>query len=161
MYGFRHPKLHAGSFYVKTSLRKASNEQSELLAVGSTDGGPVLFPTDEAFLKRVPKHDEDDDADLPGITTRSKSQASTTNARCTDSIPIYEQGTSLVRGHSAEVTSVCWATNGSLVSVSDDLCVRRWKEGREARELRLGGESEGRRWQCGWADMAEGYDDDE
>jgi WD40 repeat protein len=160
MYGFRHPKLHAGSFYVKTSLRKARDDKPELLAVGSTDGGPVLFPTDETFLKRESKHHEDE-ADLPGMVTRSSSQNSTANSRCPDSIPIYEQGTSLIRGHSAEVTSVCWATNGSLVSVSDDLCVRRWREGREARELRLGGEGEGKRWQCGWADVQEGYDDDE
>jgi hypothetical protein len=56
---------------------------------------------------------------------------------------------------------VSWATNGSLISVSDDLRVRRWQEGSEARELRLGGETEGRRWQCGWAAVQDGYDDDE
>jgi WD40 repeat protein len=164
IYGFRHPSFHAGSFYVKASLRKAFEDKSELLAVGSTDGAPVLFPTDETFLKRESRH-PDDEADLPDInslkTSRPLLSRSYTNSRCPDTIPIYEHGTPLVRGHDAEVTSVSWAHNGTLVSVSDDLKVRRWKEGSQARELRLGGEGEGKRWQCGWASVGEGYDDDE
>lgn len=159
IYGFRHAKFHAGSFYVKASLRKAFADKSELLAVGSTDGGPVLFPTDETFLKRESRH-HDDDAELPNITPRPSLSRSTTNSRCVDTIPIYENGTALVRGHDAEVTSVSWATNGSLISVSDDLKVRRWKEGSQARELRLGGEGERKRWMCGWAGVRDGYDDD-
>ncbi|KAF1921433.1 WD40-repeat-containing domain protein [Ampelomyces quisqualis] len=164
IYGFRHQNFHAGSFYVKASLRKPHNDRPELLAVGSTDGGPVLFPTDETFLKRESPHD-DHDTDLPDMPSQKSSRPSlsrsTTTSRCPDTIPIYEHGTSLVRGHDAEVTSVTWAKNGSLVSVSDDLRVRRWQEGSEARELRLGGESEGKRWQCGWAAVEDGYDDDE
>jgi WD40 repeat protein len=164
IYGFRHSNFHAGSFYVKASLRTAHGDKPELLAVGSTDGSPVLFPTDETFLKRESRHHEDD-AELPDITSRKSSRPSlfrsSTSGRCPDTIPIYEQGTSLVRGHDAEVTSVSWATNGSLISVSDDLRVRRWREGSEARELRLGGETEGRRWQCGWADMQDGFDDED
>ncbi|KAF2031172.1 WD repeat-containing protein-like protein [Setomelanomma holmii] len=165
IYGFRHQNFHAGSFYVKASLRKARDDKTELLAVGSTDGSPVLFPTDEIFLKREQRHPEDE-ADLPDISSSSKStrpslSRSSTSSRCPDTIPIYEHGTALVRGHDAEVTSVSWAMDGSLISVSDDLRVRRWKEGSQARELRLGGESEGRRWMCGWADVGVGYDDDE
>ncbi|OAL05387.1 WD repeat-containing protein-like protein [Phaeosphaeriaceae sp. SRC1lsM3a] len=160
IYGFRHQKFHAGSFYVKASLRKARGDKTELLAVGSTDGGPVLFPTDETFLKRESRHPEDD-ADLPDITSRPSLSRSASSGRCPDNIPIYEQGTSLVRGHDAEVTSVSWAQNGSLISVSDDLRVRRWQEGSEARELRLGGETEGRRWQCGWAAVQDGFDDED
>jgi WD40 repeat protein len=164
IYGFRHQNFHAGSFYVKASLRKARDDKSELLAVGSTDGSPVLFPTDEIFLKRETRHPEDE-AELPDMNSRKSSRPSlsrsTTGSRCPDNIPIYEHGTALVRGHDAEVTSVSWATNGSLISVSDDLRVRRWKEGSQARELRLGGESEGKRWMCGWADMSAGYDDEE
>jgi WD40 repeat protein len=161
IYGFRHEKFHAGSFYVKASLRKAFADKPELLAVGSTDGGPVLFPTDETFLKREARHHDDDDAELPDITISRPSLArSSTNSRCPDTIPIYEQGTALIRGHDAEVTSVSWATNGSLISVSDDLKVRRWKEGSQARELRLGGEGEGKRWMCGWAGVKDGYDDE-
>ncbi|EMD88001.1 hypothetical protein COCC4DRAFT_82707 [Bipolaris maydis ATCC 48331] len=166
IYGFRHQSFHAGSFYVKASLRKTCNDQTEMLAVGSTDGGPVLFPTDETFLKRETRYEDDTD-DLPDISTLTGKSSrvllsrSTTNSRCPDTIPIYEHGTALVRGHDAEVTSVSWARNGSLISVSDDFRVRRWKEGPQARELRTGGESEGRRWQCGWAAVGEDYDDDD
>jgi WD40 repeat protein len=167
IYGFRHQNFHAGSFYVKASLRKACEDRTEMLAVGSTDGCPVLFPTDETFLKRETRHEDDDADDLPDITSiaakpsRPLLSRSSTNSRCPDTIPIYEHGTALVRGHDAEVTSVSWARNGSLISVSDDFRVRRWKEGSQARDLRMGGESEGRRWQCGWAAVGDGYDDDE
>jgi WD40 repeat protein len=162
IYGFRHQNFHAGSFYVKASLRKAHDDKTELLAVGSTDGTPVLFPTDETFLKRNPRH-HDDETDLPdiNISTRRPLLSSRSGSRFPDTIPIYEHGTALVRGHDAEVTAVSWTHNGGLISVSDDLRVRRWKEGGQARKLRLGGESEGKRWMCGWADMGEGYDDDE
>ena len=135
-----------------------------MLAVGSTDGCPVLFPTDETFLKREKRHKEDETDDLPDITPRSilrPSLSRSTSSRSQDTIPIYEHGTPLVRGHDAEVTSVSWAKNGSLISVSDDHRVRRWIEGSQARELRTGGEGEGKRWQCGWADVSVGYDDDE
>ncbi|KAI4630835.1 hypothetical protein J4E80_001773 [Alternaria sp. BMP 0032] len=166
IYGFRHQNFHAGSFYVKASLRKACEDRTEMLAVGSTDGCPVLFPTDENFLKREIRQEDDAD-DLPDITTiaakstRPTLSRTSTNSRCPDTIPIYEHGTALIRGHDAEVTSVSWARNGSLISVSDDFRVRRWKEGSQARDLRMGGESEGRRWQCGWAAVGDGYDDDE
>ena len=132
--------------------------------MGSTDGCPVLFPTDETFLKREARRADDDSDDLPDITPRSilrTSLSRAASARSQDTIPIYEHGTPLVRGHDAEVTSVSWARNGSLISVSDDHRVRRWMEGPQARELRVGGEGEGKRWQCGWADVGEGYDDDE
>ncbi|KAI4919584.1 hypothetical protein J4E90_001721 [Alternaria incomplexa] len=166
IYGFRHQNFHAGSFYVKASLRKACEDRTEMLAVGSTDGCPVLFPTDENFLKRETRHGDDAD-DLPDMTSIAAKSArptlsrTSTNSRCPDTIPIYEHGTALIRGHDAEVTSVSWARNGSLISVSDDFRVRRWKEGSQARDLRMGGESEGRRWQCGWAAVGDGYDDDE
>jgi len=159
IYGFRHKNFHAGSFYVKASLRKASGDKTELLAVGSTDGSPVLFPTDETFLKRDSRH-PNDDSDLPDIPAR-RPLLSRASSRFPDTIPIYEQGTALVRGHDAEVTAVSWALNGSLISVSDDLRVRRWKEGDVARELRLGGESGGKRWMCGWADVGMGWDEED
>lgn len=164
IYGFRHGKFHAGSFYVKASLRKAFDDKSEMLAVGSTDGCPVLFPTDETFLKRERPYREDDSDDLPDITPHSvlrPSLSRSTSTRSPDTIPIYEHGTPLVRGHDAEVTSVSWARNGSLISVGDDHRVRRWIEGSHAKELRTGGEGEGRRWQCGWAAVSESYDDDD
>jgi WD40 repeat protein len=166
IYGFRHRSFHAGSFYVKASLRKASGDQPELLAVGSTDGGPVLFPTDENFLKRESRKDEEDD--LPGVATRSSRpllprtiSGGRFPSLLADTIPIYEHGSPLVRGHDGEVSSVSWASNGTLISVGDDLRVRRWREGPQARDLRMSGEGNGRRWQCGWADVENGFDDDE
>jgi hypothetical protein len=52
LYGFRHPQFHCTTFYVKAALRKATDDKPEMLAVGSSDGSPVLFPTDEAFFRR-------------------------------------------------------------------------------------------------------------
>lgn len=170
IYGFRHRNFHAGSFYVKASLRKASGNQPELLAVGSTDGCPVIFPTDETFLRREIRR-EDEANDLPEAPRISRSSLSRGSSRTSaasrfpstlaDTIPIYEYGTPLIRGHDAEVTSVSWARNGTLISVGDDFRVRRWREGTKARELRLSGEAGCGRWQCGWAIVADGYDDDD
>ncbi|KAK7178644.1 WD domain protein [Paraphaeosphaeria sporulosa] len=167
IYGFRHRNFHAGSFYVKASLRKASDDKPELLAVGSTDGCPVLFPTDETFLKRENTRTEEF-PELPQLRrssrptlARNASTGSKFPCMLTDTIPIYEHGTPLIRGHDAEVTSVSWTKSGSLISVGDDFRVRRWNEGSRARELRLNGEAEGKRWQCGWAVAPEGYDEDD
>jgi hypothetical protein len=171
IYGFRHKNFHAGSFYVKASLRKATDQHTELLAVGSTDGCPILFPTDENFLKRDNSADTDDSDGLPQhspqspFPTRSNmsrsSGGSSFSSMMRDTIPIYEHGTPLIRGHDTEVTSVTWATNGALVSIGDDFRVRCWREGEKARELRLGGEGEGRRWRAGWAVVEEGWDDED
>ena len=172
IYGFRHRKFHAASFYVKASLRKATGDKPELLAVGSTDGCPVLFPTDETFLKQEADRENDDSDNLPLPKTASASvfnkprlmrSSSGTGfpARMTDTIPIYEHGTPLIRGHQSEVTSVTWTKDGALVSVGDDYRARCWKEGSQARELRLSGEAGGRRWASGWADIEAGCDDDE
>ncbi|KFY63960.1 hypothetical protein V497_01908 [Pseudogymnoascus sp. VKM F-4516 (FW-969)] len=49
LYGFRHPKLHVTSFYVKSALREAKEGKCEMLAVGSSDGCTILFPTDERY----------------------------------------------------------------------------------------------------------------
>ncbi|ORY15337.1 Lethal(2)denticleless protein [Clohesyomyces aquaticus] len=173
IYGFRHRNFHAGSFYVKASLRKARGDQPELLAVGSTDGCPVLFPTDETLLRRERPVEEEDADELPQVkpsrssmTTRQtslsrKSTGSGFSSLLTDTIPIYEHGTPLIRGHDAEVTSVAWTRDGALVSVADDFSVRCWRQGSEARALRLSGEGEGRRWRCGWAAVEDGFDEDD
>ena len=50
LYGFRHEKFHATSFYVKTAVRPAKDGRPEMLAVGSSDGSPILFPTDERYF---------------------------------------------------------------------------------------------------------------
>lgn len=169
IYGFRHRNFHAGSFYVKASLRKASEDQSELLAVGSTDGCPVLFPTDEKLLRQNDYQNDGNDLPEPRRTSRSSisrassrtSSSSRFPSMLADSIPIYEHGTPLIRGHDAEVTSVSWSRKGALISVGDDFRVRRWRQGKKARELRLNGEAEGRRWQCGWAAVSDSYDEDD
>lgn len=66
-----------------------------------------------------------------------------------------------MRGHEKEVGALTWALDGSLVTASDDYLVRCWREGREeAKDLRTGGESGGRRWGCGWADVGDQWDGD-
>jgi WD40 repeat protein len=81
--------------------------------------------------------------------------------RIIDSIPISENGTALIRGHDREVSSLTWTSDGDLVTVGDDYLVRCWREGDEARDLRVGGEGQGRRWGSGWASVSEKYDDDD
>ncbi|KAF2733592.1 WD repeat-containing protein-like protein [Polyplosphaeria fusca] len=170
MYGFRHAKLHAGTFFVKASLRRASGDRPELLAVGSTTGCPVLFPTDEKFLLGKTQRQEEESDDLPQVLSENGSKptlsrASSVSSRfpssLTDTIPIYSHGTPLVEGHAKEVSSVCWAKNGTLVSISDDRRIRRWMEGPQARQLRVGGETEGRRWGCGWAEASKDINEED
>lgn len=142
IYGFRHPKLHATTFYVRLALRPAADNKSELLAVGSSDECAVLFPTDERYLSRG--------------QTNSRFQ------RLNEDIPVYRHGTPLVRGHSSEVTDMTWTHGGDLVTVGDDVSARCWRgEGPDARDLRIGGETEGRRWGCGWAETPDDWDDDD
>ena len=42
LYAFRHPSLRIGSFYIKSALRQAKDDKSEMLAVGSSDNCAVL-----------------------------------------------------------------------------------------------------------------------
>ena len=164
IYGFRHPRFHATTFYVKSALRPAKDDKSELLAVGSSDGCAVVFPTDERYMRRS-DHPRTQPSDSPFITRRPAlrrtGSGTNFNTRLEDTIPIYEHGSALVRGHSREVTGLAWTADGELVTVGDDFATRCWREGAEARDLRLGGEKEGRRWGCGWAEAEEGWDDDD
>ena len=136
LYGFKHAGLQVDTFYVKAALRSSVNGNTELLAVGSSKGTPILFPTDERALH----------------SSRSPMG---------NLMPIYDHGTALIRGHEREVTDVTWTPNGELISIGDDLTARCWREGPEARELRLGGEGEGRRWESGWSEVVPGWDDDD
>ncbi|KAK5122080.1 hypothetical protein LTR85_004326 [Meristemomyces frigidus] len=161
LYGFKHPNLRTGSFYLKASLRRARGDKSEMLAVGSTDGCAVLFPTDERHLRRREPRSEDAEEDqeeeLPSLAPR----ASQTSATKTD-LPIYEQGTALTRGHNKEVTSLSWTFEGELVTISDDFKARCWREDSSAaRYLRGCGEGGGLRWGHGWADADRSWDDDD
>ena len=164
MYGFRHPSFKAASFYVKAAIRPAKGDKEEMLAVGSRDGCAVLFPTDESHCKRrKPDAPDDEEHDLPISLPEPAARrwTSRVGGRGDDTIPIYEHGTALVRGHQSEVTGLSWTYDGELVTIGDDFTARCWREGPKARDLRIGGEGEGKRWNCGWADVRKGYDDDE
>ncbi|CZT03230.1 related to lethal(2) denticleless protein [Rhynchosporium agropyri] len=170
LYGFRHPKLHATTFYVKSDIRKARNGKCEMLAVGSSDGFTILFPTDERYLPRQSQaHQLDVTAgnDLPSRIfenrpTLRRSGSGSFNSRVDDSLLISTTGTALVRGHDREVGSISWTSSGDLVTVGDDYLIRCWREdGDDAKDLRVGGEKDGRRWGSGWADVEESYDDDD
>jgi WD40 repeat protein len=165
LYGFRHSQFHATSFYVKSAIRKAKDGKSEMLAVGSSEGCAVLFPTDERYLPtlRPGTHDPQcPSATAPPAMLGSRRVGSGLAGKVDDGIQRSTNGTALIRGHDREVGSLCWTYDGQLITVGDDFLVRRWREdGDEARELRTCGEAEGRRWACGWADAAEGYDEDD
>ncbi|KAI8625361.1 WD40-repeat-containing domain protein [Xylariaceae sp. FL1651] len=181
LYGFRHPSFHATSFYIKCAVRPARDGRSELLAVGSNDSCAVLFPTQERYfqdeLSGMMSNMSLDSSTIgissgPAASMSAKMSAagvqrplfrtnSATNlsARPKDDIPIIRMGTPLVRGHEREVGSVTWTDEGKLVTVGDDYLIRCWSEGREeAADLRTGGETGGRRWGCGWADVGEDWD---
>ncbi|KAJ8119491.1 hypothetical protein ONZ43_g3564 [Nemania bipapillata] len=184
LYGFRHPSFHATSFYIKCAIRPAKDGRSELLAVGSNDRCPVLFPTQERYFQdELSGMVNNMSLDKSTIATTAEPTASakretsgvrrplfrtnsstTLSIRPKDNIPIIRMGTPLVRGHEREVGSVTWTNEGKLITVGDDYLIRCWSENREqAADLRTGGETGGRRWGCGWADMGEDYDtpDDE
>ncbi|KAK8017499.1 WD40 repeat-like protein [Apiospora rasikravindrae] len=189
MYGFRHPSLHATSFYVKAAVRPASHGSSEMLAVGSSDACAVVFPTEERYfehdLAELTSSLSLSDSTIAGPSDTPKSlppsqpdplrralfqrSSSSTNLAAKsekDDIPIVRNGTPLVRGHDREVGALSWTNKGKLVTVGDDYLVRCWHEGREqARDLRVNGEGGGRRWGCGWAQIedwsGDQSDDDE
>lgn len=167
LYGFRHPRLQVSSFYVKLAMRKATDDRAEMLAVGSSDHSPIVFPTDERFLQSAVKDFSEEE--LPSrtslFTTRSGLKRTNSgvglSGRLEDTIPVYQSGSPLIEGHNKEVTGVSWTVDGELISVSDDYSARCWREGPEARELRTCGAADGRRWQCGWAATKDSYDDEE
>lgn len=177
LYGFKHDGMRVGSFYVRAALRKAKDDKSELLAVGSTDNNAVLIPTDERHLpyrnnRPLPvsadEHgdlDDEDEADLPTLPTQRTQSRSTSMPPPPQrrGPPIYEQhGTALIRGHTKEVTSLSFTSEGNLVTISDDFRARCWREDREsAKTLRVGGEGGGQRWASGWADVPRAWDDDD
>ncbi|KAK4238889.1 WD40-repeat-containing domain protein [Achaetomium macrosporum] len=185
LYGFRHPLFHATSFYVKAAIRPAADGRSELLAVGSSDGAAVLFATDECYIKHAwasPNIEQElyyvgattamlDENPTPSFAqrpgpptalTRTNSMSNLFSLRQSDcAVPVVRRGTPLVRGHSKEVGAVAWTSDGKLVTVGDDFLVRCWSEDREkAADLRTGGETGGRRWGYGWADVGDQWSGD-
>lgn len=161
LYGFRHPKMHATTFYVKSAIRKAKDGKSEMLAVGSSDHCAVLFPTDERYLKFPDASIPPADGTVFGPLQRRPTLRRGGSGKFDNSIPICTNGTALIRGHDAEVNALCWSNEGELITVGDDFRIRRWREGGDARNLRQGGETQGRRWNSGWADVDEKYDEDD
>ncbi|VBB75393.1 Putative denticleless protein [Podospora comata] len=183
LYGFRHPLFHATSFYVKAALRPAANGNSEMLAVGSSDGCAVLFPTDERYLSFSTPGSEEESyfvgestALLPTATpsrpglrsggppglVRTNSSSLFGRQQHDMGVAVTKRGTPLVRGHDKEVGALTWTADGrKLVTVGDDYLVRCWRDGDEvAKDLRRGGEGEGRRWGCGWGDLGDGWEGD-
>ena len=163
IYGFRHPKFHASTFYVRLALRPAADNKSELIAVGSSDECAVLFPTDERYLGRGQTSSKlrSYSSTLNPPTSARTAEFKSFFTGINEDIPVYQHGTPLVRGHSSEVTDMTWTHGGDLVTVGDDVSVRCWREGPDARDLRTGGETEGRRWRCGWAETPDDWDDDD
>lgn len=167
IYGFRHPKLHVTSFYVKSAIRPAKNGKAEMLAVGSSGGSTILFPTDERYRKHlenmssatVPSDQFGEKDQVQPPIRRTQSEVSN-GPRVDDDVPIFQNGTPLVRGHDREVGALTWTSEGELITVGDDFLVRCWREGDDARDLRTGGEEGGRRWGSGWAEVSEMYDED-
>lgn len=163
LYGLRHPKLHVTSFYVKSALREARSGRAEMLAVGSSDGCTVLFPTDERHHGGPATGADPTAADGADVDERERSPRRTRGDAARvhdDDVPIYQNGTALVRGHDREVGALAWTAGGELVTVGDDFVVRCWRSGEDARDLRMGGEEGGRRWGAGWAEVGAAYDDD-
>lgn len=168
LYCFRHPRLQVSTFYVKAALRPAKDDKAEMLAVGSSDNCAILFPTDERFLS-TSQPAVQTQTDLPPTIRpplvrsglRRTNSDMSFSGRPESSIPTYRSGTPLVGGHMKEVSAVSWTYNGELITVSDDYSARCWREGPDARDLRTGGEIDGRRWGCGWADTPDSYDDEE
>jgi WD40 repeat protein len=170
LYGLRHPRFHVATFYVKSSLRKAVGDNTELLAVGSSDSCAVLFPTDERLLRQMGRraHLDASQAEAPSSKLLARPSLACSSSglkistRLADTISIYaDSGTCLTAGHQKEVGGVTWTQGGSLVTVSDDFRARCWREGSDARDLRKGGESGGARWKCGWAEVDEDSDVEE
>lgn len=169
IHAFRHHDLSVSTFYPKLAIRKATVNNPEILAVGSSENCTVLFPTTEHHLTsnaRRPTDEPHYGARLgrnPSSDARRGRGPGTSNLDSPhgETLPIYRHGTALVRGHSKEVTGVAWNFDGSLTTISDDFSARCWRENAvQARGLRQGGESEGKRWMAGWAHVTDdSYDD--
>lgn len=144
LYGFRHPKFRVGTFYTKAAVRKTGVDQEELLAVGSSDACPILFPTDERYLRRDPS------VKCQMVQDYTSRMLSTDQSVPTAMPPIHNVGTALLNGHRRDVTSVTFGRGGELVSLGDDFVARCWRQDREtACILRRSTEN---KWKHGWAE---------
>lgn len=164
LYGFRHPSLRLQTFYDKLAVRHRAEDQTEMIATGSSEECAVLFPTDERYLNRAARRQHLVAGSRPSRLARSASSISIGPPQSAEEghCPIYYHGTALVNGHRKEVTAVAWAQNGNLVTTADDYTTRCWREDADkARGLRLNAERDTARYVSGWAQVRDGYDDDE
>ena len=174
LYGFRHDRLKVNSFFIKCAVLPSTVLGTEILAVGSSDACPILFPTDENAIQiewqrqRDRARDVDHHHEVVRLSQNSEtdilSSSQQSEARAEGLIPMYQKGTPLIEGTTKEVSSVKWADDGTLVSISDDYSVRFWRHDTEkARFLRTCGYFGGHRHMAGWADIenAEALDDDD
>lgn len=148
LYGFRHPKFGINSFYIRAAVRKSGHDQEEMLAVGSKESCPILFPTDERRFRHNSgeRHEQDQ---LSRQLFAEPVQASP---------PIYNTGTALVNGHRREVTALSFAPAGELVTVADDFTARCWRQDSSlAHQLQSG---KGDTWRHGWAESKEEMEDE-
>ncbi|RDA84110.1 hypothetical protein CP532_1466 [Ophiocordyceps camponoti-leonardi (nom. inval.)] len=167
LYGFKNDMLRVGSFYVKCAIRPAGSGADELLAVGSSDGCAVLFPTDERYMRAIWARREH----VPCTKTTTPSSAMTAppppsplnpSSSSSSTSTILNAGTPLVRGHAHEVTTLTWSREGRLLTASDDCVVRQWRQkASRASYLRQVGEFGGERHLAGWALVGDDWDEDE
>ncbi|KAK9240527.1 WD40-repeat-containing domain protein [Lipomyces kononenkoae] len=116
----RDPQLKVDSFYVKLSV--ASEEavhraglNGGYIACGSSENVVVVLPVSrrgcgDLTYMRMPSR------------TGSKEDFVTRERRV---------AAALVNGHSKEVTGVSWTCDGEIISIGDDMLVRRWKPHRD------------------------------
>ncbi|PHH78968.1 hypothetical protein CDD80_5909 [Ophiocordyceps camponoti-rufipedis] len=172
LYGLRNDALRVGSFYVKCAVRPSGRGggMDELLAVGSSDGCAVLFPTDERYLRTAWARREHmtmttmttTTAMAPPPPTTPSSTSFSNPISSSTTLPLIRTGTALIRGHSHEVTTLSWSSQGKLVTASDDCFVRQWQpKADRARHLRQVGEFGGERHLAGWAEVGDRWDVDE
>lgn len=161
LYGLKSDAFRVRSFYVKCALRPAGTRHtSDILAVGSSNESPVLFPTDERYM-RAACAQRAHMLDSTPAPTPSQSFSSAT-APLSSPVPIFKIGTPLVQGHSREVSTLSWSNEGRLVTASDDCTVRQWQQGGDtARHLRQVGDFGGERHMAGWADVGADWDNDD
>ena len=165
IYGFRHDRLKVNTFFIKCSILPQHVMGTEMLAVGSSDNCPILFPTDESSIRSqwplLESHPSStftsSSQSDPTIPLSFSSQTSDLTSSFSPSrTPIVRNGVALVEGTSREVSSVKWTPDGQLVSISDDYSIRFWSADAErARYLRNCGDFGGLRFGAGWADVVD------
>lgn len=136
----------------------AADGTATLTTNSLSSSSSASFPRDAAARTRGVKQQRPVLSRTSSISLRASVKEDIPIIRSIDDV---SYGAPLVRGHSKEVGALAWGSGGQLVTVSDDYLVRCWREddaGARARDLRIKGESEGRRWRSGWAVVEEGWD---